>query len=154
MYNLLIVEDEEPKYVHIKRYIESFVPNVSITHLKSVTSAVDYLEDALPDLLILDMSLPTFDISEKESGGRPQGFGGVEVLREMAIEKWDCSTIVITGYSAFQRDGVSKVTLLELTKELMEEFPNILKGVLHFNSSFSDWQVALKKIIQEEGLLK
>lgn len=154
MYNVLIVEDEEPKYAHIKRHIEKLLTSVSITHVKSVTSAIDYLEDTLPDLMILDMSLPTFDISENESGGRPQGFGGIEVLREMSIEKWYCSTIVITGYSAFQRDGVSRVTLEELSKELMSEFSHILKGVLHFNSSFSEWQVELNNIISKEGILK
>ena len=125
-----------------------------MVHLKSVTSATNYLEHTLPDLLILDMSLPKFDISEDESGGRPQGFVGVEVLREMSIERWLCSTIVITGYSAFQRDGINRVTLDELSRELMTEFPNFLKGVLHFNSSFSEWQVELQNIISKEGVFK
>jgi len=150
MFNVLIIEDEEPKYVHIKKYIEQLVSNVSLLHLKSVTSAIDQLEDSLPDLLILDMSLPTFDITEEESGGRPQGFGGIEVLREMLIEGWLCPTIVITGYSAFQRDDIHRVTLDELSEELMNEFSSILKGVLHFNSSFSEWQVELETIISNE----
>jgi CheY-like chemotaxis protein len=153
MYKVLIVEDEEPKFEHIKKHLEKLLTNISLVHVRSVTSATDYLEDETPDLMILDMSLPTFDISEEESGGRPQGFGGIEVLREMAIEKWRCSTIVITGYSAFPRDGENRVTLDELSKELMTEFPNILKGVLHFNSSFSEWQVELKNIISQEGVL-
>ena len=153
MYSVLIIEDEEPKYAHIKRHIEKLLNDVSVIHQKSVTSAINYLEDTLPDLLILDMSLPTFDISEDESGGRPQGFGGIEILREMAIETWFCPTIVITGYSAFQRDGVNRVTLEELSEELMTEFSSFLKGVLHFNSSFSEWQIELKNIINKEGVL-
>ncbi|MDO6528066.1 hypothetical protein Q4519_20530 [Motilimonas sp. 1_MG-2023] len=151
MYKVLIVEDEEPKYVHIKNHIQQILPIVVVSHAKSVTSAVDRLEDNIPDLLVLDMSLPTFDISEEESGGRPQGFGGIEVLREMQIENWRCPTIVITGYSAFQRDGVQRVSLDELSTELMKEFPDFLKGVLHFNSSFSEWQVELEKIITSTG---
>ena len=147
MFNVLIVEDEEPKFVHIRKLVEKIITTVSITHVKSVSSAVDCLEDSLPNLLILDMSLPTFDITEEESGGRPQGFGGIEVLREMLIEKWFCPTIVITGYSAFQRDGVQRVTLDELSEELMTEFSSFLKGVLHFNSSFSEWQGELKTVI-------
>lgn len=151
MYRVLIVEDEEPKYVHIKNHIAQILSTAQVSHAKSVTSATDSLEDNIPDLLILDMSLPTFDISEEESGGRPQGFGGIEVLREMQIENWLCPTIVITGYSAFQRDGVQRVSLEELSTELMKEFPSFLKGVLHFNSSFSEWQVELEKIISNTG---
>jgi CheY-like chemotaxis protein len=151
MYKVLIVEDEEPKYVHIKKHIEQILPTVEVFHVKSVSSAIDTLEDNLPNLLVLDMSLPTFDISEDESGGRPQGFGGVEVLREMQIENRLCPTIVITGYSAFQRDGVQRVSLDELSSELMKEFPSFLKGVLHFNSSFSEWQVELERIIFNSG---
>lgn len=148
MFSVYIVEDEEPKYVHIRNYVEKIMPGVTVTHAKSVTSAVNLLEDFLPNLLILDMSLPTFDITVEESGGRPQGFGGIEVLREMLIEKWFCPTIVITGYSAFQRDSIQKVTLDELSEELMIEFPAFLRGVLHFNSSFSEWQVELRMIIE------
>ncbi|MCG8669282.1 MAG: response regulator [Pseudomonadales bacterium] len=151
MYNVLIVEDEEPKFVHIRRHIENLVGNCTIHHMKSVNSAIRYLENKLPDLLILDMSLPTFDITEEESGGRPQGFGGIEVLREMKIENWGCPTIVITGYSAFQRDDANRVSLDDLSKELLEEFPEFLRGVLHFNSSFSEWKTELQSIINLEG---
>lgn len=149
MYTILIVEDDEPKYTHIKEYIEGLLTEVTIVHKKSVNSAVECLEELIPDLLILDMSLPTVDITVDDNGGRPQGFGGIEILREMSVESIVCPTIVITGYSAFKKDRENRMTLGELSKELHEEFPEILKGVLHFNSAFSEWQIELNKVISE-----
>lgn len=152
--NVLIVEDEQPKFLHIEKYLTELRGNLNIINVRSVNSALDALEDNTPDLLILDMSLPTFDITENEWGGRPQGFGGIEILRNMSLENIYCPTIVITGYPAFQRERGNTVRLDELSKELKDEFSQFLKGTLHFNSTFSEWRVELKRIIQEEGLLK
>jgi CheY-like chemotaxis protein len=79
--HILLVEDEAPKSTHIERFLKNLAPNVVISLAKSVNSAFDALEQNVPDLLLLDMSLPTFDIGDRESGGRPQGFGGIEILR-------------------------------------------------------------------------
>ncbi|MCQ8779993.1 response regulator, partial [Escherichia coli] len=77
---VLLVEDEGPKQAHVVNFL-GFLGEVSVNVARSVTSAMTCLEIETPDLLLLDMSLPTFDIGEGEAGGRPQGFGGIEVLR-------------------------------------------------------------------------
>jgi len=152
--DVLIVEDEEPKFIHLEKYLNELGNNLKITNARSVDSALNALEDNTPDLLILDMSLPTFDITDNEAGGRPQGFGGTEILRTMSVEDMECPTIVITGYPAFQKETGKTVKLDELSQELKKEFPKFLKGILHFNSTFSEWRVSLKRILEEEGLLK
>lgn len=152
--SILVVEDEQPKYLHIKNYLEELCANAIFEQCKSVSSALNKLEDELPDLLILDMSLPTFDISEFEKGGRPQGFGGIEILRSMLLEKHQCPTIIITGYPAFINDSGETVDLEELSKELLSNFNPFLKGTLHFNSTFSEWRVKLKKLLIKEGLIE
>jgi CheY-like chemotaxis protein len=152
---VLIVEDEAPKLLHIERFLRSVRKNLQIVAARSVNSALDELESVSPDLLLLDMSLPTFDIGERENGGRPQGFGGIEILRYMALANLSCPTIVITGYEAFLRETGKHVDLSQMRSELMEEFPNFLKGVLHYNSSYDEWKdsltVALRDIEIGEG---
>jgi CheY-like chemotaxis protein len=117
-----------------------------------VNSALDEIEKELPDLLLLDMSLPTFDIDERESGGRPQGFGGLEILRQMKLAELQCPTIVITGYEAFLRETGKPLELSELRKELIEEFPDILLGVLHYDSTFDEWKKELKNALAITGI--
>lgn len=149
--NVLLVEDETPKRAHIERFLASLGASINIRGAYSVNSALDALEKELPDLLLLDMSLPTFDIGDRESGGRPQGFGGIEVLRQMSMGELVCPTIIITGYEAFLREE-GPVDLSQLRRELHHEFPRFLRGVLHYNSSYAEWKSELSKTLTEFGI--
>lgn len=150
--HILLVEDEAPKRTHIEQFLKSLGSGITFTIAQSVNSALDALEDRLPDLLLLDMSLPTFDVGERESGGRPQGEGGIEILRYMSLAEINCPTIVITGYEAFQREAGKPVDLSQLRDELNEEFPQCLKGVLHYNSTYDEWKTELRKAMADFGI--
>ncbi|MBZ9881960.1 response regulator [Mesorhizobium sp. CA10] len=151
---ILVVEDEAPKRRHIEALLVDLVPTAKLLFARSINSALDVLETGPIDLLILDMSLPTFDVGERERGGRPQGFGGTEVLRNMAMAEIECPTIVITGYEGFVREGGSTVDLAQLRNELMDEFPSVLRAVLHYNSTFDEWKTVLRSMLVETGLRK
>ena len=150
--NILLVEDESPKRRHVERFLNRWSASISLEVAMSVNSALDALDRSLPDLLLLDMSLPTFDVGEGEAGGRPQGFGGVEILRHMTLAEIECPTIVITGYEAFPTEAGKTVELTELRESLSKEFPKLLLGVLHFNSTYEEWKVALERTLAELGL--
>lgn len=150
---ILLVEDEAPKRTHIMRFLTGLGSGIAVTEARSVNSALDALELDLPDLLILDMSLPTFDVGGQEGGGRPQGLGGIEILRHMSLSGISCPTIVITGYEAFPRDAGKPVELFQVRAELMAEFSEFLRRVLHYNSTYDEWKVELAKAIAEVGLL-
>lgn len=152
-FRILLVEDEAPKCTHIEQYLKSLAPQVVISIARSVNSALNALEEELPDLLILDMSLPTFDVGDRESGGRPQGFGGIEILRNMSMGELYCPTIIITGYEAFLREAGKTVDLLQIRSELVEEFPYLVRGVLHYNSTYDEWKTALGKVLAELAIL-
>ena len=151
---ILLVEDEAPKRSHIENLLAELAPHASVSTARSVNSALDKLETERVDLLILDMSLPTFDVGERERGGRPQGFGGTEVLRNMEMAEIACPTVIITGYEGFLREGGITVDLAQLRSELMAEFPNILRAVLHYNSTFDEWKMILAATVSETGITK
>ena len=151
--NILIVEDESPKYEHIRSFFIDMIVDVNIVQSRSVSSAIDYLDDLLPDLLILDMSLPTFDISDQETGGRPQGFGGIEILRNMYLEEKFCPTVVVTGYPSFLKESGEMVGLNELRVELLGKYDDFLKDVLHFNTTTNEWKNEMYRIISEHRLV-
>lgn len=143
---VLLIEDEDPKLRHIQTRLEIELPGAKIDVCRSVNSATGYLDENVPDLILLDMSLPTFDVSEHEGGGRPQGFGGVEVLRYLVFSDIACKVLVITGYEAFQK-GDGQVNLADLEAELIEEFADIISGVLRFNSAYDLWKVELHEAL-------
>ncbi|AXI64455.1 response regulator [Pseudomonas kribbensis] len=147
---VLIVEDETPKITQIELFLRSLCIPMKIDHAKSVNSALDRLDEGTPDLLLLDMSLPTMDIDivGGEAGGRPQGSGGIEVLRNMGYANISCPVIVITGYEAFPRQG-GNVDLSGIAKELKEEFPTLLRSVLHYNSTYETWKDELRVAFKE-----
>ena len=149
---ILVVEDEDPKARHIRQFLFELVPEAQVEVARSVRAGLDALSEALPDLLILDMSLPTFDIGPTEAGGRPQGFGGLELIRNMELEGIECPTIVLTGYEAFAKSG-GQVTLDGLSAELREEHPTIFRGIFHFNSAYGDWQAKLRSVFVSLGVL-
>lgn len=151
--NILVVEDEAPKRKHIESFIKSHNSGDSfeITRAESVSSALDIIDTSLPDLIILDMSLPTYEISDQESGGRPQGFGGLEVLRYLKMSEFEVPTLVITGYEAFMREN-GVVELSEIADELFSEFGGLLEDVLYFSSAYSEWKDKTTKILNKLGI--
>ena len=150
--HILIVEDEAPKRKHIESLISSIAPACRQSTARSVNSALDILEAEPIDLLLLDMSLPTFDVGERESGGRPQGFGGTEILRHMVMAEIFAPTVVITGYEGFTREGGATVDLTQLRTELLEEFPSLVRAVLHYNSTYDEWKTVLAATVESAGL--
>ncbi|QKG68474.1 response regulator [Pseudomonas sp. B14-6] len=151
---LLLVEDEGPKSEKIASCLLDEFPGVDIHTAKSVRSALKKLDQFPYDLVVLDMSLPTFDISEDEHGGRPQGFGGVEVMRDMSNYEIIAPVIVVTAYEYFSVDSSEDLahgkesTLPELKQELGDEFPEIFVDLIKYDTFSDEWQAQLVAAIR------
>ncbi len=83
---ILLVEDEYPKRQNILNFLKGLKLDLEISFANSANSALDSIDIEIPDLMILDMSLPTFDINDHDNGGTPRGFGGEDVLRILLID--------------------------------------------------------------------
>lgn len=147
MMEVLIVEDEAPKRRHLMQFVARNFPLARVRTANSVRSAIDSLLAQAPDLLLLDMSLPTFDVGSEESGGRPQGFGGIEVMRYMDLYGIVAATIVVTAYEVFSKEG-KPVGIELLSDELRQEHPTTFVGMVYYNSLFGDWERNLETLIK------
>ncbi len=147
---ILLVEDEDPKREHIQSFIDKHFLSSVVEIARSVRSAVDILRVVKFDLILLDMSLPTFDIDATESGGRPLGSGGIEVMSYMEILEVESPVIVVTAYEAFSNNG-KVVDLSDLKQELITNFPNIFIGLVYYNAISGKWVEELKILILENG---
>lgn len=143
---LLIVEDEAPKREHIIAFIGRENLDFELEIAKSVRSAIESLRKSIPDLILLDMSLPTYDVGANEPGGRPQGFGGIEIMRYMDRLGMVVPIIVVTAYEAFNKGG-KDVDLRSLAEELKSEHPETFRGIVYFNSMFEEWSRELIVLI-------
>jgi CheY-like chemotaxis protein len=148
---ILLIEDEAPKQGHIRAALEEIRPTANISVARSVRSAIQEMQTSPPDLMLLDMSLPTYDVGPQESGGRPQNLGGIEVLRYMDLYDLAFPTIVITAYEAFSKNG-KPVDHGSLDVQLQAEHPSSYRGLIYYNSLFSEWRVELSALIKKVEL--
>jgi CheY-like chemotaxis protein len=151
--NVLLVEDEDPKLAPVLRYLEEQHPDLIVSVVRSVKSALAALREQIPDLLLLDMSLPTFDISESEPGGRPQGFGGIEIVRYLDSVDARVPIIVLSAYEAFSRDG-KNIQLKTLGSEMMRDYPELIIGIVYFNPIQGIWGKELSDAIYRCRLIE
>lgn len=136
--DILIVEDSDSKLESIRGVLTRGFPLSSIRDARSVKSAIDALS-LLPDIAVVDMSLPTYDIEEKEKGGSPRPFGGIEVFEHLARYDVALPVLVVTSYSALT-DGNQSMDVKELSDRLSEEFPECFLGAVYFDSAYSAWE--------------
>ena len=70
--NILLVEDNNYKIEQLEAFITSEFPAMSLTVKKSYHSGLkEIILNSRYDLVLLDVSMPTYDIQPGESGGDP-----------------------------------------------------------------------------------
>jgi CheY-like chemotaxis protein len=143
---ILLIEDEDPKRNNISEFVSNAYQPHQLEFARSVRTAIFSIEEEIFDIVLLDMSLPTFDVDSTEPGGRPQPFGGIEVMRHMELYGLTIPTIVITAYEAFVKSG-RKVDLEALAEELRAEHTNVFHGLVYYNSVTGAWKEQLQGYI-------
>jgi CheY-like chemotaxis protein len=140
--SILVIEDDEPKLKSIVALLEDRVRGeLPILIASSLSSAVRTLSTTQVLLAIVDMSLPTFDMSAEHSGGQPQGFGGADILRFIESESPNTKSVVVTQYEEFPSgpDGVMR-DLARLESDLRSELSSRFLGVIHYTGRQGAWR--------------
>ena len=148
MTRILVVEDDEYKASDIIKTAQSVLNGVAIERAASVTSALTMIHDHTFDLVILDMSLPTFDISGPGGGGSPEGQGGIEVLRLARRVKNQSKFVVVTQYPDIEVEG-REVSLSLAAAKLSQTFKLQVLGCLLYDFDDDEWRVPLIATIRE-----
>ncbi|MDX2368247.1 MAG: response regulator [Colwellia sp.] len=148
MEKVLIVEDNQHKLNKINEFIRSVNNELQIKVARSFTSAWDEIKTGEFTLICLDMSLPTFEQSESESGGKFRVFGGKELARKMRRKNIKSKFTFITHYKNFS-DNNKNYSFDELKSELMNDYKEQCLGVVFYSNKSSDWRVELQNILME-----
>ncbi|MDX4049131.1 hypothetical protein Q6A75_09360 [Aliarcobacter skirrowii] len=147
--NILLIEDDKDKSKKIENFLKTIL-DANITERRSLKSGLKelVLAGGSYDFILMDMSMPNFDISMDEpEGGTHENFAGRDLLAQMKLREIDSKVLIITQYDTFGT-SYNKLSLDELKKQLKDEFSPIYQDTIYYNSAQEDWKNELKKKIE------
>ncbi len=147
--NILLIEDDKDKSKKIENFLKTIL-DANITERRSLKSGLKelVLAGCSYDFILMDMSMPNFDISMDEpEGGTHENFAGRDLLAQMKLREIDSKVLIITQYDTFG-SSYNKLSLDELKKQLKDEFSPIYQDTIYYNSAQEDWKNELRKKIE------
>ena len=141
-----LVVDESDKASAIQAVIEQLPQAVTISQARSFQSGLAAITRQRYDLIILDMTMPSFDIGPNEPGGMPQAYGGVDLMRHMKRRKITTPVIVVTQFDRFGA-GKERSTIEELGLQLRREFEVQYRGLIQYSVTYDGWKRQLLRTI-------
>ncbi|WP_041453292.1 response regulator [Anaeromyxobacter dehalogenans] len=144
---ILVVEDDSNKSALIMRFLRTEFPTASVTAAQSYQSGLKAALGDTFDAIILDMSLPTYDISASNSGGRTRGYGGREFLEALKRRRRNTKVVVVTQFDTFG-EGADAMNLTQLTEQLRAEYPDIYVGTAFYQASQTAWRDELQAYLK------
>jgi CheY-like chemotaxis protein len=149
---VLLIEDDEYKAKQIQDFLTSKVkiPAESIYVCRAYQSGMESISKNIFDLILLDMSMPSFDVMPTRSPGRHRPYGGKDVLAEMKRKGFFIPTIIVTQFSIFG-EGEERMDGNQLNELLEKGFPEMYLGMVHYNASMRNWKDSLLELIKTSG---
>lgn len=146
---ILFIEDDDDKAERVIEFLKLSISGVKVILRKSLHEGLLALisERRDLDLVLLDMSMPNFDIADTEpTGGKPENLAGRDLLTQMKLRKISVPTVVLTMYDSFEKETERK-SLDELKTQLQTDFSPVYRGLVQYSTTQEGWQAALLKLI-------
>ena len=146
MKKILLVEDYEEKANNILAFLKMEFSDFEVTLCKSYNSAQEAIFEHGSDysLILLDMSMSTYDLTIDASGGLPEPSAGQYILEGMFLRQIMTPVIVVTMYNVFGRKQLKAFDI-----ELKENYPQNYKSYVFYSSQKNDWKKHLRKQIND-----
>lgn len=143
---LLIIEDNEPKLNHLRQFCEENLGEYKVEDRRSYNSALSEVvhNGNSYDLILLDVSMNTYDISPEVSDGEQEPLAGSNILRFMKLRKIKVPVIVVTMYESF----VDGIKIDKLDEGFREKYAEFYKGYVYYSLRNEDWINRLKALIE------
>lgn len=146
MKKILLVEDFEEKANNILSFLKKEFPLYEVVLRTSYNSAQEEIFENGSDysLILLDMSMSTYDLTIDASGGLPEPAAGQYILEGMFLREIMTPVIVVTMYNVFGRKQLEAFDI-----ELKKDYPQNYKSYVFYSSQKNDWKKYLQKQIKE-----
>ncbi|AJA48475.1 response regulator receiver protein [Clostridium pasteurianum DSM 525 = ATCC 6013] len=143
---ILIVEDDKLKIEQLANIITNTFHIEYLEKKYSFQSGMKEIKQNKYDLIILDMSMPTFDISPKNNCGPIMSFAGKEIMRQMKRKNIEAPVIVVTQYDTL---GEKAIKLSQLNNELELKFGDFYLGVVYYDITLENWKEDIVRVIKK-----
>lgn len=145
---ILFVEDDEPKLNQIRAFLEIYDSLLDVKVARSLNTACQAIESEEFHVILLDMSLPTFDGGKTVgASGRQKTFGGKEVLSILWELEKTPKVFVVTQFKDFPtEDGT--IYIPELEQQLRRDFPALYKDYIYFEHNSDAWKNKLERLLE------
>ena len=143
---LLIIEDNDSKLNHLRQFCEENLSDYEVEDRRSYNSALSEVihNGNSYDLILLDVSMNTYDISPEVSDGEQEPLAGSNILRFMKLRKIKVPVIVVTMYESF----VDGIKIDKLDEGFREKYAEFYKGFVYYSLRNEDWMSRLKELIK------
>ena len=146
---ILFVEDENIKRRDIMNYLSTDLNINDIDVVHSLMGGMLALKKKNYKMVLLDMSLPLYDINgEDEEINEFEAFGGIEILDEIERKELDVKVLVITAFDVIE-DDTKKIRLDQLDNQMKENYARFYLVCIHYDQSSLEWKYELKKYLKE-----
>ena len=133
------------KLKKVKKIAKELLPEASVHDAISYTGGIRRIYEEQWDLILLDMTLPVYDITPHDNGGDRRPTAGKEIMKRMKNKGKIIPTIIITQFDTFGENGLS---ITDLNKKFYAELNEIWKGTVNYVDASNIWEMELKKLIE------
>lgn len=147
---ILYVEDEQNKARQVVQVIKENIPSVNILLRNSYNAALMEIGRENLDLILLDMSLPLYDVSEAmeyEEDNDFETFAGIDLLEEFVRIDSKKKVIIITAFDVLGEDD-NRINLMQLDEKMKKEYCDNYRGIIYYSSSSLEWCHKLVELIK------
>ena len=85
---VLLVEDDDYKRTRLLEFMAQRFPSTKVSLAASLMSGVKQARVDRPRLVLLDMTLPNYDVTDGDASEKVHSFGGVEFLKQARRFNW------------------------------------------------------------------
>lgn len=143
---ILVIEDNETKLNKLKQFCTDYWPGFAVECRCSYNSALSEVvyHGRNYNVILLDVSMNTYDISGGESDGEQEPLAGSNILRFMKLRKIYVPVVVVTMYESF----VDGIKIDKLDEGFKEKYPEFYKGFVYYSLKNEDWITKLNNLMK------
>ncbi|TCI04924.1 response regulator [Corallincola luteus] len=144
--NFLIADDNYEKRQDLSDLVSENFVECNIDFSESFNSTSKMLREQTYDLVLLDMSMPSFDPRDGKSKSPVKALAGKDLMLKMRYRGISFPVIVVTQFDIFGRHS-DAVGIDKLVDDLRDDFPDNFIGCVFYNTQSKSWKQELLDMI-------
>lgn len=149
---IYIIEDSPLKSKSLETYFAVNLPHFQVITFGSYNTGLSAIITKVPDLIILDMSMSSFDKVAGGREGKNRPLGGYSIMRKLKLHNIKFSAIVVSQLESFS-EGNRQCSLEEIEARCTTEFFGEYLGWVKYTEG-GDWGSRLSECMYSFGVAR